>query len=102
MVWYTLIILFFAGAFLANSIPHYVSGVLGRKFPTPFAHPPGRGLSSPIVNMLWGFLNFIVAYALFFISGPIKLEFNFDILAILIGAFIASYISAKNFGKLNL
>jgi len=102
MAWYTLIILFFAGAFLANSIPHYVSGVLGRKFPTPFAHPSGKGLSSPIVNVLWGFLNFIIAYILFIISEPVKLGFNFDILAILVGAFILSYISAKNFGKLNL
>ena len=102
MVGYTLIILFFAGAFFANSIPHYIIGVSGRKFPTPFAHPSGKGLSSPIVNMLWGFLNFIIAYILFILSEPIKLGFNFDILAILVGAFVLSYISAKNFGKLNL
>ena len=33
---------FFAGAFLANAVPHFVSGVMGRVFQSPFAKPPGR------------------------------------------------------------
>ena len=48
---------FFAGAFLTNAIPHFVSGVMGRAFQTPFAKPPGKGLSSSTVNVLWGFLH---------------------------------------------
>jgi hypothetical protein len=31
---------FFAGAFLANSIPHTVQGICGSRFQTPFASPP--------------------------------------------------------------
>jgi hypothetical protein len=50
---------FFAGAFLCNCIPHLVSGLLGMPFPTPFAHPRGVGNSSPVVNFLWGFSNFL-------------------------------------------
>ncbi len=52
MQWYTYIAYFFAGAFLVNAIPHFVSGVTGRPFPSPFASPPGKGLSSPVVNVL--------------------------------------------------
>ncbi|HVU05486.1 MAG TPA: hypothetical protein VHE30_27250, partial [Polyangiaceae bacterium] len=55
---------FFAGAFLANFVPHFVSGVLGRTFPTPFGSPPFRGLSSSRVNVLYGLFNLAVAYAL--------------------------------------
>ena len=49
---------FAAGLLLANGVPHFVKGVCGDRFPTPFAKPPGRGLSSPIVNVVWGMANF--------------------------------------------
>jgi hypothetical protein len=55
---------FFGGAFLANFVPHFTRGVSGASFPTPFASPPGRGLSSPRVNVLWGLANLLAAYAL--------------------------------------
>lgn len=55
---------FFAGAFFANFVPHFISGVLGRTFPTPFASPPFRGLSSSPVNVLYGICNLAVAYTL--------------------------------------
>jgi hypothetical protein len=55
---------FFAGAFFANFVPHFVSGVLGRTFPTPFGSPPFRGPSSPRVNVLYGLFNLAVAYTL--------------------------------------
>jgi hypothetical protein len=55
---------FFAGAFSANFVPHFVSGVLGRTFPTPFASPPFRGQSPPRVNVLYGLCNLCVAYVL--------------------------------------
>jgi hypothetical protein len=42
---------FFAGAFLANFVPHFVHGISGDRFPTPFANPPGKGLSSPTLNV---------------------------------------------------
>jgi hypothetical protein len=54
----------FAGTVFANFVPHFVSGVLGRTFPTPFASPPFRGLSSSRVNVLYGLGNLAVAYAL--------------------------------------
>jgi hypothetical protein len=63
--WYDYIACLFAGAFLANAVPHFVHGISGDRFPTPFASPPGKGLSSPTVNVVWALLNLIVGYILF-------------------------------------
>jgi hypothetical protein len=63
--WYNYIACFFAGAFLANVVPHFVHGISGDSFPTPFAHPPGRGLSSPTVNIVWALVNLVAGYVLF-------------------------------------
>ena len=65
MNWYDYIACFFAGAFLGNALPDFVHGVSGDCFPTPFASPPGRGLSSPTVNVVWALFNLVVGYILF-------------------------------------
>ncbi|PYR68451.1 MAG: hypothetical protein DMF87_02985 [Acidobacteria bacterium] len=64
MRWYHYLALFFAGVFLVNSVPHFTNGISGRPFPSPFASPPGQGMSSPIINVLWGSFNFIVGITL--------------------------------------
>ena len=56
--------MFFAGAFLANMVPHFTNGISGRAFPSPFADPPGQGESSPLVNVLWGSFNLCIGYIL--------------------------------------
>ena len=56
---------FFSGMFLANSVPHFIHGISGDPFPTPFAEPPGKGLSSPTVNVAWAFANIIAGYNLY-------------------------------------
>jgi hypothetical protein len=63
--WYDYFACFFAGAFLANTVPHFVHGISGDRFPTPFASPPGKGLSSPMVNVFWALFNLILGYILF-------------------------------------
>ncbi len=68
MKWYHYIAGFFAGAFLTNAIPHFVNGVSGNAFPTPFANPPGQGLSSPLTNVLWALFNLLAGYLLFRVS----------------------------------
>jgi len=62
MKWYHYIAYFFGGAFLVNSVPHFTNGVSGRSFPSPFASPPGQGLSPAWVNVLWGLFNLMVGY----------------------------------------
>ncbi len=65
MPWYDYIACFFAGMFLANVVPHFVHGISGDRFPTPFAKPPGKGLSSPTLNVVWALFNLAVGYILF-------------------------------------
>lgn len=65
MNWHHFIACFFAGLFLTNVVPHFVSGISGDRFPTPFANPPGKGLSSPTVNVVWALFNLVVGYLLF-------------------------------------
>jgi len=68
MKWYHYITGFFAGVFLTNVVPHFVNGISGNAFPTPFANPPGQGLSSPLTNVLWALFNLLVGYLLFRVS----------------------------------
>ncbi|PZF10037.1 hypothetical protein DEJ25_13475 [Curtobacterium sp. MCPF17_011] len=53
-----------AGAVLSNAVPHFVNGISGNPFPTPFAKPPTVGLSSPVTNTAWGLSNAAAGYAL--------------------------------------
>src|ERR1700722_12887885 len=68
--WYIFLLQFVAGLFLANGVPHFVQGMSGAWFQTPFASPPGVGESPPLVNVLWGFLNLAVGFALLFEFSP--------------------------------
>ena len=65
MNWHDYIACFFAGMLLANVVPHFVHGISGDRFPTPFARPRGKGLSSPTVNVVWALFNLVVGYILF-------------------------------------
>ena len=64
MKWYHYVACFCAGLFLTNTVPHFVHGISGDFFPSPFAHPPGKGLSSPTINVLWALANFVIGYIL--------------------------------------
>jgi hypothetical protein len=68
MKWYHYLAAFFSGAFLANMVPHFIHGISGDPFPTPFSNPPGKGLSSPTVNVLWACLNLLIGYLLLRVS----------------------------------
>jgi hypothetical protein len=96
--WYDYIACFFAGMFLANVVPHFVHGISGDRFPTPFANPPGKGLSSPTVNVLWALLNLAVGYVLFRV-GKVASE-NVAALAIFFaGIVVISTLSSVRFAK---
>lgn len=68
MKWYHYVASFFAGAFLTNMVPHFIHGISGDSFPSPFANPSGRGLSSPMINVLWALFNLLVGYLLLRVS----------------------------------
>jgi hypothetical protein len=92
---------FFGGIFLANAIPHFVSGSMGRPFQSPFAKPPGEGLSSSTVNVIWGFVNFIAAYLLLVRVGPFDPRDAQSIIALGLGALLLGLVCAKRFGRFN-
>lgn len=89
---------FFGGVFLANAVPHLVSGMTGRPFPSPFAKPPGQGLSSPVVNVLWGAFNLAVGYVLVCRVGSFDLRSTPDVVAAGLGALAISLFAARHFG----
>jgi len=89
MKWYNFIAAFFAGAFIVNFIPHFVNGVSGNFFPTPFANPPGKGLSPPVINVLWALLNGMVGYLLFR-AGHVKEANKWSVILFLLGAIAIS------------
>jgi hypothetical protein len=64
MPWFHYFGWFVGGAFSANALPHLIAGVSGRALQSPFASPPFRGLSSPLVNVLWALFNLAVAHLL--------------------------------------
>ncbi len=72
MKWYHYLFLLLGGAFVANFFPHFVHGISGETFPTPFADPPGRGMSPSTVNVVWALANLIVG-CLFLRAGKFSL-----------------------------
>ena len=99
MPWLSLVSYFFGGAFLANAIPHLVSGVLGMPFQSPFARPPGEGLSSSTVNVLWGFFNIVIGYLLVCRVGDFELRDTADVAALGAGALLIAVFAARHFGR---
>lgn len=73
------------GALLANTLPHLTQGISGHEFPTPFASPPGVGMSSPLVNVLWGSANLVFAYLLFARTRPFPSKMSLDALVLGVG-----------------
>ncbi len=74
MRWYHYVAYFFGGAFLANTLPHLGNGISGHPFQSPFASPPGEGLSSSTINVLWGLLNLAISYLLVIRVGSFELR----------------------------
>ena len=99
MRWNYYVSYFFGGAFLSNAIPHFVSGVTGLSFQSPFASPPGEGLSSPTVNVLWGAFNLLVAYLLLCRVGKFEMRQTKHIFISGLGALVMAVMLAHAFGR---
>jgi hypothetical protein len=99
MTWLHDIAYLFGGAFFTNAIPHFVNGVMGRPFQSPFAKPSGEGLSSSTVNVLWGFLNFAFAYGLVVRVGAFDLRSTEHGMAFGLGVLLMGLVMARLFGR---
>ena len=98
MIWYDYVACFFAGMFLANLVPHFVHGISGDRFPTPFAHPPGKGLSSPTVNVVWALFNLLAGFFLFRI-GRVSSGGNVALAVFFAGIVVVSVMLSVQFAK---
>jgi len=54
-MWQLYVYSFIAGLLGANGVPHFVKGIVGEKYQTPFGNP-----STAVVNVVWGWANFVV------------------------------------------
>ena len=99
MRWNHYLSYFFGGAFLANAIPHFVSRITGHPFQSPFASPPGQGLSSAMVNVLWGSFNGAVGYLLICRVGAFDLRSAKHVLITGMGALLMAMMLARAFGR---
>lgn len=101
MQWIDYVSYLFGGAFLTNAVPHFVSGVMGRPFQSPFATPRGEGHSSSTVNVLWGFLNLVIGYLLVLRVGDFDLRSTADVVVLGLGALLIGLFMARHFGRFN-
>jgi hypothetical protein len=99
MRWNHYLAWFLGGAFLVNAIPHFVNGVTGHPFQSPFAHPPGEGLSSALVNVLWGSFNAVLAYLLLSKVGTFELRRWRPVLVVGAGGLLMAVMLARAFGR---
>ncbi len=97
--WHHYLAYFFGGAFLVNALPHLGNGISGHAFQSPFATPPGVGLSSSTVNVLWGLLNLAVGYLLVCRVGNFELRKTRHILVLGAGILVFSVLAARAFGR---
>ncbi len=63
-MWQLYVYSFLAGVIGANGVPHFVKGITGEKFQTPF-----NKSSSAVLNVTWGWLNFVVAALLLYFGN---------------------------------
>jgi hypothetical protein len=97
--WYIFLLQFVAGLFLAKGVPHFVQGISGASFQTPFASPPGVGESSPVVNVLWGLLNLVIGFALLFEFAPKGADVVLEWVFVGLGALVMALFCAWHFGR---
>jgi len=98
MAWYAYIGFFFAGVFLVNAVPHFVHGVSGEEFQTPFGNP-----SSALLNVIWGAVNFAAGGVIITLLGGIGGLFTIKALIAALGGLIMAivlsiYFSYQSYG----
>jgi hypothetical protein len=97
-----IILSFLAGLLICNAVPHLAAGLRGEAFPSPFAKPPGVGLSAPLVNVVWGWFNLFLGLAILprlALFSPVMPLFNTLWLSFALGFLLAGLFLARHFGR---
>jgi hypothetical protein len=90
---------FAAGLLLTNGVPHFINGISGRNFQSPFASPPGVGESAPLVNVIWGLVNIVLGYMLVTGVGDYASGLTLDALMLGLGSTLMALILSWYFGR---
>lgn len=90
----------FAAFCFANGLPHFIKGICGERFQSPFAKPPGIGESGPVINVVWGLLNFALAIGAIALVGFFELGLNLETLTFVSAFCVSSIILAVTFGRI--
>ncbi len=93
---------FLAGLLICNAMPHLAAGLRGEAFPTPLAKPRGVGLSSPLLNMVWGWVNLFLGLVILprlVLFSPLPPLHNSLFLCFALGFLLAGLYLAIHFGK---
>ncbi len=96
---YFYLLQFVSGLFLANGIPHFLQGISGHRFQTPFATPPGVGESSPLINALWGYANLAVGATLLWLFQPRGQGAFLGWILVGVGVLLMAVVLSIHFGK---
>ena len=99
MAWYVYLAYFVVGMFFANGIPHFIKGISGDRFQSPFASPPGMGESSPLVKVLWGIANLLVGYMLVYLVGDFQAGLTPDMFMVGLGFTLMAIVLSRHFGR---
>jgi len=99
VAWHLAVAYFLGGALVANTIPHLIAGVSGRPLPSPFASPPFKGLSSPIVNVAWGLFNLAIAYLLLLRVGEFDVRSWLHVAVCFAGFGAMAFQCARSLGR---
>jgi hypothetical protein len=102
MLWYSYVFEFVSGLFLSNGVPHFVQGVSGHWFQSPFGYPPGVGESSPLSNTLWGFANLAVGFVLLWFFRPQGSEAAAGWILVALGVLLAAVWLSTYFGRVRI
>lgn len=95
LLWFLL-----AGFCVFNALPHLVKGITGQTHMTPF-----KRVSSPVLNIVWGFVNLLFGLFIFsLVNGEMGLNWPWEVdwdlsstVAFLVGGFAVSVMAAKLF-----
>jgi hypothetical protein len=99
MPWYFYVLQFVNGLLLTNGVPHFVQGVSGHWFQSPFGSPPSVGESSPLSNALWGFANLALGSILLWFFPPQGSEAGVGWIFVGLGALLAAILLSTWFGR---
>jgi hypothetical protein len=99
MAWYGYLLQFLSGVLLTNGVPHFVQGLSGSWFQSPFASPPGVGESSPLINVYWGFANLVEGAVLLARFAPAPPRAYLDWGLVGAGVLLAGTQMSTHFGK---